>query len=59
MIIDRRNNNHLESGTKGLQTSDVTTKPEYSQDPHDPENLGSTIIYILIFYIYIYISSII
>ena len=41
MIIDRLNNYHLKSGTKGLKTSDVTTKPEYSQDPHYPENLGA------------------
>ena len=55
IIIDRRNNNHLKSGTKGLKTSDVTTKPEYSQDPHYPENLGSIIIHIFIFIFYNYI----
>ena len=41
MIIDWLNNYHLKSGTKGLKTSDVTTKPEYSQNPHYPENLGA------------------
>ena len=55
MIIVRLNNNHLKSGTKGLKTSDVTTKPEYSQDPHYPENLGSIIIHIFIFIFYNYI----
>ena len=41
MIIDWLNNYHLKSGTKGLKTSDVTTEPEYSQDPHYPKNLDS------------------
>ena len=61
MIIDRRKNNHLKSGTKGLKTSDVTTKPEYSQNPHYPENLGAIIIhnFIFIFYNYIYLHFIV
>ena len=30
----------LESGSQCLETSDVATKSEYSEDPHDPEHLG-------------------
>ena len=30
---------YLQSGSEGLQTSDVTTQPKYPQDSHYPENL--------------------